>query len=48
MDKMEVQKNNAAVDQLQSVAERFNEQVRIFKAKTGDANGSSSDSKKKN
>jgi hypothetical protein len=45
MDKIEVQKNNAAVDQLQSVADRFNEQVRIFKAKN-DPN--SSDSKKKN
>ena len=33
MEKMEVQKNNAAVDQLQSVADRFNEQVRIYKAK---------------
>lgn len=45
MDKMEVQKNNAAVDQLQSVADRFNEQVRIFKAKS-DPNASSSDKKK--
>jgi hypothetical protein len=45
MDKIAVQKNNAAVDQLQSVADRFNEQVRIFKAKN-DPN--SSDSKKKN
>ena len=47
MDKMEVQKNNAAVDQLQSVADRFNEQVRIFKAKT-DPNSSSGSDKKKN
>jgi hypothetical protein len=46
MDKIEVQKNNAAVDQLQSVAERFNEQVRIYKAKN-DSNASSSDSSKK-
>jgi hypothetical protein len=45
MDKMEVQKNNAAVDQLQSVADRFNEQVRIFKAKS-DPNASSGDKKK--
>ena len=45
MDKMVVQKNNAAVDQLQSVADRFNEQVRIFKAKS-DPNASSSDKKK--
>jgi hypothetical protein len=47
MDKIEVQKNNAAVDQLQSVADRFNEQVRIFKAKS-DPNASSSSDKKKN
>jgi len=33
MEKMEVQKNNAAVDQLQSVADRFNEQVRIYREK---------------
>jgi hypothetical protein len=33
MDRVEVQKHNAAVDQLQSVAERFNEQVRVYKAK---------------
>jgi hypothetical protein len=46
MDKIEVQKNNAAVDQLQSVADRFNEQVRIYKAKS-DPNASSSDSSKK-
>jgi len=48
MDKIEVQKNNAAVDQLQSVAERFNEQVRIYKQKNDANAGSSSDSKKKN
>jgi hypothetical protein len=47
MDKIEVQKNNAAVDQLQSVAERFNEQVRIYKQKN-DPNASSSSDKKKN
>jgi len=46
MEKMEVQKNNAAVDQLQSVADRFNEQVRIYKA-AHDPNGSSSSDKKK-
>ena len=46
MEKMEVQKNNAAVDQLQSIADRFNEQVRIYKAKS-DPNSSSSDSSKK-
>ncbi len=46
MEQMEVQKNNAAVDQLQSIADRFNEQVRIYKAKH-DANGDSGSSKKK-
>ena len=46
MEKMEVQKNNAAVDQLQSVADRFNEQVRAYK-NAHDPNASSSDSKKK-
>ena len=46
MEKIEVQKNNAAVDQLQSVADRFNEQIRIYKAKN-DANSSSDASKKK-
>lgn len=46
MEKMEVQKNNAAVDQLQSVADRFNEQVRLYKT-AHDPNASSSDSKKK-
>ncbi len=44
MDKVVVQKHNAAVDQLQSIAERFNEQVRVFKAKNNPASG---DSKKK-
>jgi hypothetical protein len=48
MERMEVQKNNAAVDQLQSVADRFNEQVRIYKAKHDPNASSSSDSKKKN
>ena len=46
IEKMEVQKNNAAVDQLQSIADRFNEQVRLYKAKN-DPNASSSDSSKK-
>ena len=46
MEKMEVQKNNAAVDQLQTIADRFNEQVRLYKAKN-DANASSDSSKKK-
>jgi opacity protein-like surface antigen len=30
---IEIQKHNAAVDQLHSVADRFNAQVKIFKAK---------------
>jgi hypothetical protein len=47
MEKMEVQKNNAAVDQLQSVADRFNEQVRIYKAKN-DPSSSDASKKKKN
>jgi hypothetical protein len=33
MQRVEAQKHNAAVDQLQSVADRFNEQVKVFKAK---------------
>jgi hypothetical protein len=32
-EKMLTQKNNAAVDELHSVADRFNEQLRIWKAK---------------
>jgi hypothetical protein len=36
MQKMEAQKHNAAVDQEQSVADRFNEQVKIYKARTDD------------
>jgi hypothetical protein len=46
MEKIEVQKNNAAVDQLQSVADRFNEQIRIYKSKQ-DPNGSDASKKKK-
>jgi hypothetical protein len=46
MEKIEVQKNNAAVDQLQSIADRFNEQVRIYKAKN-DPNSSDASKKKK-
>jgi hypothetical protein len=33
MTRVETQKHNAAIDQLQSVAARFNEQVKVFKAK---------------
>jgi hypothetical protein len=39
LEAIEVQKHNAAVDQLQTVANQFNAQVKIFKAK-----GKSSDS----
>ncbi len=34
LERIQVQKNNAAVDQLQSVADRFNEQVKLYKART--------------
>jgi len=34
LEAIEIQKNNAAVDQLHSVADQFNAQVRIFKART--------------
>jgi hypothetical protein len=33
LEAIEIQKHNAAVDQLHSVADRFNAQVRIFKAR---------------
>ena len=33
LEAIEAQKNNAAVDQLHSVADQFNAQVKIFKAK---------------
>jgi hypothetical protein len=36
MQRVVVQKNNAAIDQLQSVAARFNEQVKVYKAKNAD------------
>jgi hypothetical protein len=36
MVRVEVQKHNAAIDQLQSVAARFNEQVKVYKAKTAE------------
>jgi ABC-type nitrate/sulfonate/bicarbonate transport system substrate-binding protein len=39
MQRVEAQKHNAAVDQLQSVADRFNEQVKVFKARTADKKG---------
>ena len=34
MQKVEAQKHNAAIDQEQSVADRFNEQVKVFKTKS--------------
>jgi len=34
--RVEIQKHNAAIDQLQSVADRFNEQVKVYKAKNAD------------
>jgi|SRR5215469_10842950 len=39
MQRVEAQKHNAAVDQLQSVADRFNEQVKIYKARNADKKG---------
>ena len=33
MERVEIQKHNAAIDQLQSIADRFNEQVKVYKAK---------------
>jgi hypothetical protein len=34
LQKVEAQKHNAAIDQLQNVADRFNEQVKVFKTRT--------------
>ncbi len=39
LQKVEAQKHNAAIDQLQSVADRFNEQVKVYKARTSDKKG---------
>jgi hypothetical protein len=39
MQKIEAQKHNAAVDQLQAIADRFNEQIKVFKARTADKKG---------
>ena len=33
LEKVAVQKNNAAVDEAQAITDRFNEQVRIFKSR---------------
>jgi hypothetical protein len=38
MEKVEAQKHNAAIDQEQSVADRFNEQVKAFKVRTDKKN----------
>jgi hypothetical protein len=34
MQRVEAQKHNAAIDQLQSIADRFNEQVKVYKSRT--------------
>jgi len=39
MERVEVQKHNAAIDQLQSVADRFNVQVKVYKAKSDKSKG---------
>ena len=39
MQELEAQKHNAAIDELQSVATLFNEQVKVFKARTADKKG---------
>ena len=36
MQHVEAQKHNAAIDQLQAVADRFNEQVKVFKTRGTD------------
>src|SRR6201996_8240592 len=39
IERVEVQKHNAAIDQLQSVADRFNVQVKVYKAKNATPKG---------
>jgi hypothetical protein len=39
IEAQQAQKNNAAVDQDQAIADRFNEQIRIFKAKSAASKG---------
>jgi len=39
MQRVEAQKHNAAVDQLQAIADRFNEQVKVYKTRTADKKG---------
>ena len=38
IQQQQAQKNNAAVDEEQKIADRFNEQIRIFKAKSAPGN----------
>lgn len=35
LERMQVQKHNAAIDELEAVAARLNEQIRVFKSKSG-------------
>ena len=37
MERVQLQKHNAAVDEVTQVTERFNEQLRAYKAKTAAA-----------
>ena len=39
MERVEIQRHNAAIDQLQSVADRFNVQVKVYKARTDKSKG---------
>ena len=39
MQRIAAQKHNAAVDQAQAIADRFNEQVKVYKARTADKKG---------
>jgi hypothetical protein len=39
IEAQQAQKNNAAVDEDQAIADRFNEQIRIFKAKSAPPKG---------
>lgn len=39
MQKVEAQKHNAAIDQEQAIADRFNEQVKVYKTRTADKKG---------
>jgi len=39
LERVENQKHNAAVDQLQGIADRFNDQVKVYKAKNDKSKG---------